>query len=131
MSNPSNLYAEKIFSEHPLVLWALDDKADYVSLITEAQRNMGLLWNGTDGGSSPMSTPGDAPFQDSWTTIIYADVPASNGQETIVWSPNLSNLLSLNTDLGTVSVGTYFYSNSIYVSSISIGIEYTDPAHLR
>jgi hypothetical protein len=128
MSNPSNLYAEKIFSEHPLVLWALDDKADYVSLITEAQRNMGLVWNGTGGGSTPISTPTNAPFQDSWTTIIYADVPASNGQETIVWSPNLSNLLSLNTELGTVSVGTYFYCNSIYVSSISIGIEYTDPS---
>lgn len=127
MSNPSNLYAEKIFSEHPLVLWALDDKADYVSLITEAQRDMGLLWDGTGGGSTPTSTPADAPFQDSFTTIIYADVPVSNGEEAITWSPNLSNLLNLNTELGTVSVGTYFYCNSIYVSSISIGIEYTDP----
>jgi hypothetical protein len=127
MSNPSNLYAEKIFSEHPSVLWALDDKADYVSLITEAQRDMGLLWQGPTGGSTPTSTPSDAPFQDSWTTIIYADVPASNGEETIVWSPNLANLLDLDTNLETVSVGTYFYSNSIYVSSISIGIEYTDP----
>jgi hypothetical protein len=127
MSNPSNLYAEKIFSEHPLILWALDDQSDYVSLITEAQRDMGSLWDGTDGGSTPTSTPSDAPFQDSWTTIIYADVPESNGQETITWSPNLSNLLNLNTDLGTVSVGTYFYCNSVYVSSISIGIEYTDP----
>jgi hypothetical protein len=127
MSNPSNLYAEKIFSEHPLVLWALDDKADYVSLITEAQRNMGLVWDGTGGGSTPISTPTNAPFPDSWTTIIYADVPASNGEEAIVWSPNLSNLLDLNSDLETVSVGTYFYCNSIYVSSISIGVEYTDP----
>jgi hypothetical protein len=127
MSNPSNLYAEKIFSEHPLVLWALDDQADYVSLITEAQRDMGSLWNGTGGGSSPSSTPASAPFQDSWTTIIYADVPASNGQETITWSPDLVNFLDLNSTLGTVSVGTYFYSNSVYVSSIAIGIEYTDP----
>jgi hypothetical protein len=41
MSNPSNLYAEKIYSEHPLVLWALDDKLDYIGLISEAQRNIG------------------------------------------------------------------------------------------
>lgn len=26
MSSPSNLYAEKIFSEHPIVLWALDEE---------------------------------------------------------------------------------------------------------
>jgi hypothetical protein len=24
MSNPSNLYAEKIFAEHPIAFWALD-----------------------------------------------------------------------------------------------------------
>jgi hypothetical protein len=40
MSNPSNLYAEKVFAEHPTGLWALDDKADYISLISEAQRNL-------------------------------------------------------------------------------------------
>jgi hypothetical protein len=33
MSNPSNLYAEKVFAEHPTGLWALDDKADYISII--------------------------------------------------------------------------------------------------
>jgi hypothetical protein len=131
MSNPSNLYAEKIFSEHPLVLWALDDQADYVSLITEAQRNIAeptALWDGTGGGTTPMSTPATAPFQDSATSIIYADIPATNGAETIAWSPDLVNFLSLDSSLETVSVGTYFYSNSIYVQSISIGIEYTDPS---
>jgi hypothetical protein len=39
MSTSSNLYAEKVFSEHPIALWALDDKADYLSLITESQRS--------------------------------------------------------------------------------------------
>ena len=40
MSNPSNLYAEKIYSEHPTVLWALDDKLDYSSFISEDQRDI-------------------------------------------------------------------------------------------
>jgi hypothetical protein len=63
MSNPSNLYAEKIFSEHPQVLWALDDKADYVSLITEAQRNIESQWTvtgatvNTDPGSGATNPP--------------------------------------------------------------------------
>jgi hypothetical protein len=126
MSNPSNLYAEKIFSEHPLVLWALDDKADYVSLITEEQRDIGPNWQGTGGGASPIATPSDAPFQDSVTTILYGDVPAVDGEEVIAWSPDLKNFSDLDPDLGTISVGTYFYLNSVYVSSISIGIEYTD-----
>ena len=39
MSNPSNLYAEKIFSEHPISLWALDEQLDYINLIEESQRD--------------------------------------------------------------------------------------------
>lgn len=44
MFNPSNLYAEKIYAEHPLELWALDDAADYVSLIKESQRDL-AIWD--------------------------------------------------------------------------------------
>jgi hypothetical protein len=127
MSNPSNLYAEKIYSEHPLVLWALDDKLDYISLISEAQRDIGLLWNGTNGGSTPMETPADAPFQDSYTTLIYGDVPTEQYSEISLWSPDLINFQDLNQELGTFCVGTYFYSNSIFLQTVSIGYEYTDP----
>jgi hypothetical protein len=41
MTIPSNLYAEKIFAEHPLALWSLDEKADYISKITESVRESG------------------------------------------------------------------------------------------
>ena len=49
MSTASNLYAQKVFSEHPISLWPLDDTADYVSLISEFQRNVALtrVKNGT------------------------------------------------------------------------------------
>ena len=58
MSSPSNLYAEKIFSEHPLVLWALDDKLDYISLISESQRNILTSWN--NAGCTLSSAPCEA-----------------------------------------------------------------------
>ena len=127
MSNPSNLYAEKIYSEHPVVLWALDDKLDYKGLITEEQRNIGLLWNGTNGGSTPMETPANAPFQNSYTTLIYGDVPTGPSSEISLWSPDLINFQDLKQELGTFCVGTYFYSNSIFLQTVSIGYEYTDP----
>jgi len=40
MTVPSNLYAEKIFAEHPTILWALDDSVDYISLVDEADRDV-------------------------------------------------------------------------------------------
>ena len=130
MSNPSNLYAEKIFSEHPLVLWALDDKADYVSLITEAQRNIESLWTVTGGtrNTDPGSGAVNPPFEDSLSTSILGTVPSVSPGNIVLISPNLTNFSNMDSSLGTFSVGSYFYSNSIYANSISIGYEYTDPA---
>jgi hypothetical protein len=125
MSNPSNLYAEKIYAEHPLVLWALDDKADYISLITEAQRDIDALWT-TTGGTASLETLTDSPFPDSAITLLECDVPVGATDEVITISPDLVNFDDLNPDLGTFCVGTYFYSNSAYLKSVSIGFEYTD-----
>jgi len=130
MSNPSNLYAEKIFSEHPLVLWALDDKADYVSLITEAQRNIESQWTitGATVNTDPNSGATNPPFADSLSTSILGTVPSGATRTISLISPNLTNFSNMNSLLGTFSIGTYFYSSSIYVNSVSIGFEYTDPS---
>jgi hypothetical protein len=123
MSSPSNLYAEKIFSEHPLVLWALDDQADYISLITEEQRDIDQYWSITGGSTSLGVGVIGEPFPDSITTVVEGSV---GSEELILISQDLLNLAQLNTSLGTLSVGTYFYSNSVYIKSISLGFEYTD-----
>ena len=128
MSNPSNLYAEKIYSEHPLVLWALDDKADYVSLITEAQRNIEDLWD-IDGAtvvSGSLSGSPIGPFKDSISSSISGDVPIGESSEIICISPDTVNFANLNNNFGTFCVGTYFYSTSSLITSISIGYEFTD-----
>ena len=125
MSNPSNLYAEKIYAEHPLVLWALDDQSDYISLISESQRDIENQWT-TTGGTSIESTIGNEPFPDSITTLLEGNVPVGATGDMTSISPDLVNFFDLNSDLGTFCIGSYFYSNSAYIKSISIGYEYTD-----
>jgi len=125
MSNPSNLYAEKIYAEHPLVLWALDDASDYISLISETQRNIQTQWT-TTGGTSLVSTIADEPFPDSITTRLQGTVPVGATGSITSISPDLVNFSDLNSELATFCVGSYFYSNSAYIKSISIGYEYTD-----
>jgi len=126
MSNPSNLYAEKIYSEHPVVLWALDDQLDYIGLISEAQRNLTGLWTPT---SATLATSFDdlkQPFPNSNLTRVRLNVPVSETLEASIISPNILNLNTLE-DLGTFTVGSYFYSNSVFLQTVSIGYEYTDP----
>ena len=128
MSNPSNLYAEKIYSEHPLVLWALDDQADYVSLISENQRNIQTLWDnsGATVVSGSLSGSPLGPFSESISSSISGNVPVGESSEIICVSPDIINFANLNGNFGTFCVGTYFYSTSSLINSISIGYEFTD-----
>lgn len=126
MSNPSNLYAEKVFSEHPTILWALDDKADYISLITEAQRDISDGWTVTNGTATESFSNLSQPFEDSILNLISGDVPVGATQTVTAISPNLINFSNLNGGLGSFSIGTYFYNNSAYLTDVAIGFEYTD-----
>lgn len=114
----SNAYAEKVFSEHPLVLFPLDDSVDYLSLITETQRDMSL-WTangGTADGDSYVS--GQEPFKD--TKTFYLENSASSDEMSftgpVVVSPTL-----VNNDLKSVSISAYVNDINGYVEYIEIG----------
>lgn len=127
MSSPSNLYAEKIFSEHPTFLWALDDKADYVSIINESQRNISS-WDIENGSSVTTEDLLDAPFPDSIINkITPTSIPEGLFSVTFV-SQNTVTTNELNDALKTFSIGSYFYTLSPYSLSIEIGYRYYDDA---
>lgn len=126
MSSPSNLYAEKIFSEHPTVLWALDDKADYISIINESDRNI-PSWAITGGTSVLKTDVIDEPFINSHVTELTGNIVASGDFGTIeVVSDDIINFTDLNADLATFSIGSYVYSFSSYIYSVEIGYQYYD-----
>jgi hypothetical protein len=126
MSNPSNLYAEKVYSEHPTVLWALDDQLDYISLLTESQRRIYSGWTVTNASAISGTSILDEPFQSSATTVLEGIIPTGPTNVITCISPDILNLSSLDQTLSTFCFGSFFYSNSAYVSSIEIGYEYTD-----
>jgi hypothetical protein len=130
MSNSSNLYAEKVFAEHPLGLWALDEKLDYLSLIQESQRDVEDSWTVTGGTAfSGLDIVGE-PFRDSATTVIKGLVPTGDTNEIVCTSPNLANFGTFDDQYGNFCIGSYIYIDSIYTESVSIGYEYTDPTSL-
>lgn len=130
MSSPSNLYAEKIFSEHPLVLWALDDTLNYVDIVSESDRDITTSWTVTNASAgTPETVPNsDIPkiFQDSILNVISADVPTGDTIEVVLKSPEIFNFTDFNSNFDTFCIGSYFYPESPYIQSVSIGYEYTD-----
>jgi hypothetical protein len=124
MTVPSNLYAEKVFAEHPTILWALDDTVDYISLINEADRDVSG-WTITNA-TATTSTISNEPFPDSITSFIDGDVPTGSFETVSCVSQNIINFTNLSADMKTFCVGAYFYSDSAYLTSVSIGYQYTD-----
>jgi len=125
MSTSSNLYAEKVFSEHPIALWALDDKADYLSLITESQRSS-ANWKTTDGTLAEQVFLTTSPFPTSITNILNARIGNEAFSEIVCVTDDIINFSNMNHDLKTFSIGSYFYSNTAAISGIQIGYEYYD-----
>jgi hypothetical protein len=126
MPSSSNIYAEKIYSEHPSALWALDDQSDYVSLLSSNTKNL-LNWS-TSLGSSTVKTTSTTtqPFLNDDLFLVTGNPSTTDTRYTTMVSPDIANFKDLNQDLDSFSIGSYFYSNSVHLASISIGYEYYD-----
>jgi hypothetical protein len=124
MSTASNLYAEKVFSEHPIALWALDDKADYISVITEEQRRL-ANWQVT-GATVSQAISDESPFQDSVTNRLSVTVDETGLGQIVCISEDIVNFSDLNGSLKTFAIGGYFYSFTPAISSFELGYEYYD-----
>lgn len=68
MSVVSNLYAAKLYSEHPVAIWPLDDDVSYISLINDQQRRF-----------ESTSFPRD------WTGVLYNDDPTPSASSIVTW----------------------------------------------
>jgi hypothetical protein len=125
MSSPSNLYAEKIFSEHPIAFWALDDVSDYISLISEEQRNLSDGWEISNGTVTEELYIIDEPFPDSITSRISGSLSEQDFSVECI-SPDIISLDDLDKNLSSFSIGAFVYADTEYVSGFDLGYEYFD-----
>jgi hypothetical protein len=114
MANPSNLYAEKVFAEHPIALWSLDDDAGFASFISDTNKDVST-WTKTGAGATVASYDStDSPLRDDYTT----EVSISGAASTVTIT---STATFTSTEAETFSVGFYFYDNSQKITKIEVG----------
>jgi hypothetical protein len=109
----TNLYSDKILSEHPLAMWSLDDDSQYISLISEPFRN---LYSWTPSSGSAVLEEEDsptAPFPESSVTKITGS--STPGTTTIT-----SNL-TFSSDSGGFTVGFYIQSTIDVTMQVKFG----------
>lgn len=153
MTTTSNLYAEKIYSEHPVVLWALDEKLDYRNFVTDTVTigGAGDIWEPFGAGKSSNI---DAFVQNySLDPELTAEIPLSPMH---ISNPKANNIYKVNyfdcdpdslcyletknfTTIGAlanagrdgVCIGFYYYSVSSNYNYLKFGIAYKDPETLE
>lgn len=130
MSKPSNIYAEKVFSEHPIALWSLDESVDYISLISEAQRQLQPAVS-----TVPLSTPWDVvsattlekagqPFAQSIAQKIVSVTDDESLTDTIAFFTNPTAPIQISTldqSQDTFAVSFYLKPLHPFTSSVEIG----------
>lgn len=127
MAITSNLYASKVFSEHPTASWPLDDDIFYLSLIDEEDRSFDtwILTNATyvDLLPYPDNEFPDGPFPFNTFTELTA-VSSSAVSQAI--SSSIFNLQDLNQQMNTFAINMYLFTESS-VDYYEYGYRYLDP----
>jgi hypothetical protein len=124
MSIPSNLYAEKVFAEQPVALWALDDDADFVSILSASDRNLSS-WT-LSGASKEQST--DLIKQIKKSPLVK--ISTNNSTGFTATSPVVVESLLLDQNRPSISVSTYFYSTTDEISNVKISLVNEDGEEL-
>ena len=134
MSTSLSLYTSQILKEHPLAIWSFNDQIDYLSILSDDNRDLSL-WTCT---SSPIdnssivsvltnSNPIDPPIVDqNIYTISHTAGTPDTIQKVRFTSNDISSLSSFDSSLATFSISTYLYSSTNLINSVSIGISYND-----
>lgn len=136
MATTSNSYAEKVFAEHPIALWSLDEQIDYASLINEDDRNMRNSWvfkNASDVTLTPSTVANSYATTDTWLPAFPASIFESYANQLIIpptgdqlkaTSPVLFQQSDID-DSKTFAIATYVFTFNRSVS-INVGFEYLD-----
>lgn len=128
MTTQSNLYVEKVISEHPLAVWMLNDKLDYISYLTDSNLNVGnpLSWSLTNCSAALDPATTSVPFMDSYAYRISCDVPLLTPGKSELKSVYTIDYTLFNQEMSTFSLGFYMYIDSLYISKVEYGYTYYD-----
>ena len=125
MLTNSNLYAERVFAEHPLALWPLDDDISFLQLFDGNQQNLSA------------STHWLYPDLTEIDAVDYSDTPISISESTRLtitasgtYTADITSVFTLNStsdfdsSKSTACFSTHVYQGSVFIDSFTIGVKY-------
>jgi hypothetical protein len=127
MANPSNLYAERIYSEHPVAMWALDDNANYAKLMSDARLTLHTPTTFSKSniqntiGITDFSSYQTPPISEASTTEITLSTFATPWGTSKTASIYPSTATTIDSSVSSFTISFYYYAANPYISSIKVG----------
>ena len=121
----SNLYSERIYSEHPLGLWSLDDNISFLQLFSENEQNLldETLWSYSNLNSELSELYDFVPIDGSpQSRFSLSSSPSILTEISSIFS--ISSSSNFSTDKKTACFSAHIYQTSIFISYFKIGISY-------
>lgn len=119
MPQPLNLYADKVFSEHPLGLWPMDEANHFLSLLSQSNKSM-QGWSIVGGTKESASVASLEPPVEGPTVQVSLE----DSLQVELESGQLISFDTLDRSRSTLNLSFYIYSQNASISSIDLGISY-------
>ena len=120
--NVSNLYAAKIFAEHPLSLWALDDDFAFRSLLNTSNKTFSNWSKSNLITVTSYTSPENIPMPEEALSVVSLSSSLIGITASATAATFTRNSLDITKD--TVCVSTYVYAFSDLIESYDIGFLY-------
>ena len=108
----SNLYASRVYAEHPVALWAMDEPNYFVSLISQEQKEITESnWDFDNAirNASATFTLAGYPFDDLDVNRIYLSTASAAIKEFRVSLSSSISYVQLDPNKGSVCTSSYIY----------------------
>ena len=107
----SNLYASRVYAEHPVALWSMDEPNYFISLISQAEKEVTESnWDFINATSSSASfTLSGYPFDDLEVNKIYLTSASGSPIEYMLSLSSSISYLDFDPNKGSVCVSSYVY----------------------
>ena len=120
MTTLSNTYIEKVNSEHPLAVWMLNERVDYLSSITEEQRAIydSAEWSISNGTvSNETNPPANTPFLSSAVSRVSGSVPSGLYMDIDLESVFSIPISTFSQELANLAISFYLYVDNPYIGT--------------
>jgi hypothetical protein len=107
----SNLYASRVYAEHPVALWSMDEPNYFISLISQEEKEINESnWTFANATSSSASfTLSGYPFDDLNVNKVYLSSASGSPVELMVSLSSSISYLEFDPNKGSVSTSSYIY----------------------